>query len=346
VQWSASRLTGLDDAVVGELHALGSLVVAVVEDLRATSTDGVGAEARRARALGPGIHLANDVARLGAARDDELVFLSRRDRDVTIELSLIEVAGRLRAELWSQVTAVLSSATIPEALPRALGLDDVTVERVPSPFDYHAHALLYVPEGFPDRRDDAAEDAIVDELARLIDAAGGRTLALFTNRRVMAGVAERVAERVATPVLVQGEGSRQRLIARFRDDAAASLFAVASFWQGVDVPGHSLSLVVIDRLPFATPADPLAQARRERAANPFYEVDLPRAATLLAQGVGRLIRTREDRGVVAVLDTRLATASYRGALFRQLPPMRRTRDRAQVLEFLADIAENQASDAV
>ncbi len=119
-------------------------------------------------------------------------------------------------------------------------------------------------------------------------------------------VADAVAPRLETEVLVQGTRSRQRIIEEFRDNAEASLFAVASFWQGIDVPGHSLSLVTIDRLPFSVPNDPLAEARRANAERPFYEVDLPRATMLLAQGVGRLIRNKTDRGVVAVLDTRLA----------------------------------------
>ena len=154
-------------------------------------------------------------------------------------------------------------------------------------------------------------------------------------------VAEAVEGRVTTPVLVQGTLSRARIIEQFRDDAAASLFAVTSFWQGIDVPGHSLSLVTIDRLPFSVPNDPLAEARRSRSQRPFYEVDLPRAAMLLAQGVGRLIRTSSDRGVVAVLDTRLAEASYRSALFRKLPPMKRTRDKQVVTAFLQQLRDDQ-----
>ena len=150
----------------------------------------------------------------------------------------------------------------------------------------------------------------------------------------MQRVAEAVSPQLDTEVLVQGTLSRDRLIEEFRRSAEASLFAVTSFWQGVDVPGHSLSLVTIDRLPFRVPGDPLAEARRERSERPFYEVDLPRATMLLAQGVGRLIRTSNDRGVVAVLDTRLATANYRSAMFKKLPPMRRTRNKDDVHAFL------------
>ncbi|MFI5034870.1 MAG: ATP-dependent DNA helicase [Acidimicrobiales bacterium] len=343
VQFDAGELTGLGEGVTAALARAGELVVGLVEALRTLTPAGADAEARRARALGPGVHLANDLVRLSSVREGELLFLSRRDREVIIELSLVDVAPRLRADLWEKVTAVATSATLPDSLPHDLGLADVSVQRVASPFDYEHHALLYVPAAFPERRADAAEGAIVDELVTLIDAAGGRTLALFTNRSVMNRVAEQVSTRVVTPVLVQGTLSRARIIERFRDDPAASLFAVASFWQGVDVPGHSLSLVTIDRLPFAVPTDPLAEARRARSARPFYDVDLPRAAMLLAQGVGRLIRTLDDRGVVAVLDTRLAEASYRGALFRRLPPMRRTRDRAEVVEFLGALGTENPS---
>ena len=142
-------------------------------------------------------------------------------------------------------------------------------------------------------------------------------------------------------VLVQGGKSRAKLIAEFRDEVSASLFAVTSFWQGVDVQGHSLSLVTIDRLPFQVPGDPLAEARRERSTNPFMEVDVPRATMLLAQGVGRLIRSDTDRGVVAVLDTRLAEARYRSAMINRLPKMKRTRDQHEVVEFLKKLRDAQ-----
>ena len=336
-QVAVQRMTGLDEEARTVLDRVGELVTSIVDALRGLATTDPSHEFRRKRALGPAIHLAGDLQRLRQTDDDELVYLVAHEREVTVELALIDVGPRLVELLWGSVTAVLTSATIPDTLPRALGLGELSVERVPSPFDYQRHALLYVPSGFPGRTDDGAEAAIVDELVQLIGAAGGRTLALFTNRSVMNRVAEAVAPRLATAVLVQGTLSRQRILERFRDEADTSLFAVTSFWQGVDVPGHSLSLVTIDRLPFAVPSDPLAVARRERVARPFYEVDLPRAVMLLAQGVGRLIRSAEDRGVVAVLDTRLAEASYRTQFFRQLPPMRRTRTRAEVTDFLATL---------
>jgi ATP-dependent DNA helicase DinG len=338
IQFDTNQLTGLSEDCERELNRGNELVTQIIEDLRALPTDGDDAEARRVRALGPAVHLGNDLERMNKIRDGELLFLDRREREITIEISLIDVGPRLRDDLWGKVTAILTSATIPDSLPKNLGLDgDCLVEHFDSPFDYQANSLLYVPQGFPQRNADGAEEAITEELVKLISAAGGRTLALFTNRSVMNRVAEAVAPQLETEILVQGTLSRQRIIEEFRESAEASLFAVTSFWQGIDVPGHSLSLVTIDRLPFAVPNDPLAEARRSRSDRPFYEVDLPRAAMLLAQGVGRLIRTNTDRGVVAVLDTRLAESSYRSSLFRKLPAMKRTRDRDQVLAFLEEL---------
>jgi ATP-dependent DNA helicase DinG len=338
-QYERGELKGLDEGCQLELSRANELVASLVEALRShesTSSDG---EFRKVRALGPAIHLANDLDRVSKIREGELLFLSRRDREVDVEISLVDVGPRLRDDLWGNVTAVLTSATIPDTLPKNLGIDDCVVDHFESPFDYQNNALLYVPENFPERNAPEAEAAIIDELVELITAAGGRTLALFTNRSVMQRVAEVVAPQLDTEVLVQGTLSRQRLIDEFRQSDEASLFAVTSFWQGIDVPGHSLSLVTIDRLPFSVPGDPLAEARREKSASPFMEVDLPRATMLLAQGVGRLIRTKDDRGVVAVLDTRLATARYRSVMFKKLPPMRRTRDKTQVHTLLRELRQ-------
>lgn len=338
VQFDQGVTTGLGEEVTALLVEGANLCTQLVDALREKKSE-PSDDYRRLRAQGPAVHLANDLSRLRTVSSDELLWLTRRDREIDLELSLVDVGPRLREELWATLTAVLTSATIPANLTRDLGLEGAAEEmRVASPFDYPNHALLYVPDDFPVRTDETAEAAIAEELIALIGAAGGRTLALFTNRAVMKRVAEVVSARVTTPVLVQDTLSRGRLIARFRDEHAASLFAVTSYWQGVDVPGHSLSLVTIDRLPFSRPDDPLSQARRDRAGDrAFYDVDVPRAAMLLAQGVGRLIRTSSDRGVVAVLDTRLATASYRSRLLSRLPPMRRTRSRDEVTSFLAHI---------
>jgi ATP-dependent DNA helicase DinG len=179
------------------------------------------------------------------------------------------------------------------------------------------------------------------EIERLIVAAGGRTLALFTSWRMMRAAADHLGGRLPWRLLTQGELPKQALLEAFTDDPEASLFATMSFWQGVDIPGRSLSLVIIDRIPFPRPDDPLLQARRDRAGGrAFGAVDLPRAATLLAQGAGRLIRRGDDKGVVAVLDSRLATAkSYRWNLINALPPFRRSSDRDEVEAFLRELRD-------
>ncbi len=254
-----------------------------------------------------------------------------------LEVAPIDVREVLGAELWPQHTVVLTSATLPRTLPIRLGAPDDTTELldVGSPFDYEEHALLYCAAHLPDPRKPGYEAALHDELAALIEAAGGRTLALFTSWRAMQSAATELRGRVEHTILAQGELPKPKLLARFTEEHASCLFATMGFWQGIDVPGPSLSLVTIDRLPFPRPDDPLLQARRERArANAFAEIDLPRAAVLLAQATGRLIRSATDRGVVAVFDSRLATAGYRWDLVRALPPMRRTRHRDEVETFL------------
>jgi len=235
---------------------------------------------------------------------------------------------------------VLTSATVPLGLADRLGLDPESTEEldVGSPFDYEDHAMLYVARSLPDRRRPEAEPALIDELVTLINAAGGRTLALFTSWRAMTNAVAEVRDRVDVPVLAQSDLPKPALVEAFRADEATCLFATLGFWQGVDVPGRTLSLVTIDRIPFPRPDEPVLQARRDLAGDrAFRLVDLPRAGTLLAQGAGRLIRSTADRGVVAVLDSRLATASYRAELLARVPPMRRCVDRDEVVRFLREI---------
>ncbi|MGH8974946.1 MAG: ATP-dependent DNA helicase, partial [Acidimicrobiia bacterium] len=212
---------------------------------------------------------------------------------------------------------------------------------VPSPFDHPRQGFLYVARHLPEPNDPAFPAAMHDELHALIAAAGGRTLALFTSRAAMERAADALAGRDGYEIVVQDRLPRPELLARFRSGPGLALFATQSFWQGVDLPGSLCHLVTIDRLPFPRPTDPLVAARREaaeaRGANAFAAVDIPIAATLLAQGAGRLIRTTTDRGVVAVFDRRLATRSYRATLLATMPPLRRTVDRADVLATLAGL---------
>ena len=298
---------------------------------------------RKTRALQAAAHLAEDLHRLVSRNDGEVAWVDGTRRNVRLRLSPIDVGPALAGMLWGSITSVLTSATIPPRIAERVGLEEFPTEElnVGSPFDYRGHSMLYVARHLPDRRAPGAEEAIHEELALLVAAAGGRTLALFTSRRATEAAAEALASELPYTVLVQGDRPKGRLLEEFTEDETSCLFATLGFWQGVDVPGRALSLVTIDRLPFPRPDDPLLQARRDRAGRgAFSLVDLPRAATLLAQGAGRLIRNADDQGVVAVLDSRLATASYRGVLLSTLPPMRRTVDRAEVESFLRRALED------
>jgi ATP-dependent DNA helicase DinG len=337
----------VDDSELAELLGRAAGITARVTDairrtdLQASLLDEGGSSAdksaRKTRAINAASHLADDLRHLMARGEDDVAWVDGTRRNVRLRLSPIDVGPVLAGALWGEVTAVLTSATVPPRLVERVGLERFETSQldVGSPFDYRAHALLYVARHLPDRRAPQAEAALHEELALLMEAAGGRTLALFTSRRATEAAAAALAPDLPYRLLLQGELPKGRLLEEFAADETSCLFATLGFWQGVDIPGRALSLVTLDRLPFPRPDDPLLQARRARAGSRAFQlVDLPRAATLLAQGAGRLIRTSEDRGVVAVLDPRLATASYRDVLLSTLPPMRRTVERDEVAEFL------------
>ncbi|MGD9703791.1 MAG: ATP-dependent DNA helicase [Acidimicrobiia bacterium] len=257
-----------------------------------------------------------------------------------LEIAPLDVGPVLNAGVWTQRTAILTSATIPLSLAERVGLPAGSVDTlaVESPFDYEHHGLIYCAMHLPDPRSPAFGPATHDELEGLIGAAGGRTLALFTSWRAMEAAADALRPKLPFTLLTQRDLPKQALIKAFMADESACLFATAGFFQGVDIPGRTLSLVTIDRIPFPRPDDPLLSARREQlGADAFRLIDLPRAAMLLAQASGRLIRSTTDRGVVAVLDPRLGKAGYRWDIVRALPPMRRTRHRAEAEAFLREI---------
>jgi ATP-dependent DNA helicase DinG len=321
-------------------EALGDLAQVVREErsgLRGTP-DGEDADkkARRERAAKALDGLATDVDTVLNATDDYVTWVESSNTQPSLRVAPVDVGGELAKILWSSATPVLTSATIPPGISARLGLSAEAVELdVGSPFDYRSQSLLYVPR-LPDVRHPNHEVAAHAELEFLITAAGGRTLALFTSWRAMRAARTVIEAAVTYRILAQDDLPKPALIEAFRTEETSCLFATMGFWQGVDVPGAACSLVVIDRLPFARPDDPVAEARRERAGPAaFAVVDIPHAATRLAQGAGRLIRSATDRGVVAVLDPRLAESAYRPAILQALPPMRRTRDRADVTAFFS-----------
>jgi ATP-dependent DNA helicase DinG len=337
--------SALPDPVVAAITSARDSVNRLVESARKSAAaadtsraaaSGAAAEAKAAalRIVKSGGQLVTDLDRPAAPGVDAVVFVEGS----SLRVAPLDVASTLRTMLWDEgVVGIGASATIDDRLPARLGMSSTTVVDIESTFDVRRNGLLYVPR-LPDPRHADWEAAAHDELAELIAAAGGRTLALFTSWARTRAAAAALRPRISTPVLVQGEAPRAQLLAGFVQEEAASLFATTSFWQGVDAPGRTCVLVTLDRLPFPRPDEPIVQALRERAGDrAFDEVDLPRTATMLAQGVGRLLRTADDRGVVAVLDRRLAEAGYRRAILDAVPRLRRTRERSEAVAFLCDV---------
>jgi ATP-dependent DNA helicase DinG len=243
---------------------------------------------------------------------------------------------------WIFTSATLSVRGDFSHYQRGLGLEQVTTATWESPFDFASNALLYVPHTMPPANAPGYIDAVVDAALPVIDAAGGRTFLLCTSLRAMQRAGDLLRERLKRqgmnyPVWVQGEASKLELLARFKRAGNAILVASQSFWEGVDVKGEALSLVVIDKLPFAPPDDPMqvARARRigELGGSAFFDMQLPEAVITLKQGVGRLIRDETDRGVLMICDTRLAEKGYGKRIWRSLPPFRRTRQAADAVAF-------------
>ena len=335
------RIRGLDEVLRAAVEVGQGRVDRALAALRGVTSDAGDTANRKMRAVRAASALTAELATVAHVPEGDVAWVEGPRHAPRLRIAPIDVAPTLEL-LWGDVTAVLTSATIPRSLPIRLGLppDDHDQLDVGSPFDYGTNALLYCAAHLPDPRADGYDAAMHDELEALILAAGGRTLALFTSWRAMEAAVDALRDRLPFPVLDQQSLPKPALVKAFTDDPSACLFATMGFWQGVDVVGSTLSLVTIDRLPFPRPDEPLLQARRERAREgAFALVDLPRATTLLAQGAGRLIRSATDRGVVAVFDPRLATARYRWEVVNALPPMRRTRERADVEAFLREIRD-------
>ena len=256
-------------------------------------------------------------------------WVERRGRGCFLQATPIDVAPKLAEKLFDAVqTVILTSATLAvggnfDFTAGRLGLRGARELLVPSHFDYPRQALLYVPQHLPDPRNPAFVAEASQEIVRLLGFSRGRAFILFTSYQQMRLVHDRVSLQIEYPVLLQGTGPRNALLDEFRRTPNCVLFATSSFWQGVDVQGEQLSCVVIDKLPFAVPSDPVVDARisniRDEGGNPFYDYQVPQAALTLKQGFGRLIRSRSDRGALALLDNRITKTRYGQIFFDSLP---------------------------
>jgi len=304
--------------------------------------------------------LSTTAQRLLEESAHDVAWIDRDDRRRAITVAPLSVAGTLATHLYDERTVVATSATLAlggkfDTIARAMGLTLPAPEAdtspswqtldVGSPFDYAKQGILYVAARIPRPTQSGLSDAAADELVALVNALGGRTLGLFSSRKAADRAAEVLRARTDLTILLQGDEALPLLIRKFRDNAKTCLMGVMSLWQGVDIPGEACQLVVIDRLPFPRPDEPLAAARSAAVdasgGSGFTAVSVPIAAVRLAQGVGRLIRSTSDRGVVAVLDSRLETARGYGSYLRaSLPPFWYTTKQEVAIGALKRLAES------
>jgi ATP-dependent DNA helicase DinG len=344
------RMDSLDGSLAASLAALRDAANDCASEVRsAPKEEGQTPAAQAAEAMLEDLAAVADRILEGFPPDiaerDEVVWLERQDEGQappTLMVAPLDVSEMLAGELFSDRTVILTSATLAlggsfDPLAKQWGLADEpnwSSLDVGSPFDHKRSGILYVARHLDPPGRDGLPDQYLAELEELMEAAGGRTLGLFSSMRAAKQATAALRERLPFPLLCQGDDSTGQLVKQFAEDEETSLFGTLSLWQGVDVPGRSLSLVVIDRIPFPRPDDPLSSARQRvagsRGGNGFMEVSATHAALLLAQGAGRLLRTMDDRGVVAVLDPRLVTKRYGDFLRASLPPFWSTTDPAVV----------------
>ena len=327
----------------GRQLASGLRAIEATVALSAAATEDARSLRRRAAELAEQLDFV-----LGASDDDYVYFLERRGRAVFLRASPVDVSAIIRELLFERMrTTVLTSATLAirgsfEYQRARLGIHDAIELCLPSEFDYTRQTVLYLPPRMPEPREPGFTAAAADEIRRILDATRGRAFVLFTSHANLRDVHQRLAGVTPFPLLVQGTAPRPVLLREFRTTPQAVLLATSSFWQGVDVAGETLSCVIIDKLPFAAPGDPITAARLEaierQGGSPFDEYQVPLAILTLLQGLGRLIRHRRDRGVLSILDPRVLTKGYGRRFLDALPPSPVVRRMEAVSRFL-DTAE-------
>ncbi|PID41218.1 MAG: ATP-dependent helicase [Proteobacteria bacterium] len=280
--------------------------------------------------------------------DDYVYWYERRQRAVTLSATPITIAEALKSTLYATVpyclltSATLSSGNRFDYIRQRLGLDkEITLLQLKSPFNYDDQTILYIPEDqFPEPAAVTYDEKMCGRIEQLLHLSRGRALVLFTSFRGMDLVAGYLKDRLSQKILVQGDASRSRLIDVFRTETDSVLLAVASFWEGVDVPGEALCSVIIDKLPFEVPSDPVVQARMQAidkaGGNPFFDFQVPRAILALRQGVGRLVRSSTDYGMIAIMDVRLFSKRYGNMFLKSMPPSPVAREIDQVAAFFSE----------
>ena len=320
-------------------------------DLEAALAALQGAAADQAE-RGPGLQAVARRAQTAAARlarfcepeTESIRWCELHARSFSLNLTPMDIADSFASHMarypaaWIFTSATLAVAQDFSSFTNALGLREARTVQLGSPFDYARQALIWRPAGLPAPNAPGYTDAMLDAVWPVLEANPGGSFLLFTSHRALQRAAAVLQDRTERPLLVQNTASRRELLERFREAGNAILLGAHSFWEGVDVPGSALSCVLMDRLPFASPDEPLLKARSEalraRGGNPFRELQLPRAVIAFKQGVGRLIRHLEDRGVLIICDPRLDRNAYGRAFLHSLPPAPVTRDPARVIAFL------------
>lgn len=283
-----------------------------------------------ARALARRFHILHDeLSKILAMDDAKYIFWGEaRGGGIFLNASSIDVAPVMKETLYSSTKVIFTSATLSSAgdfsyICSSLGAEEAKTLALPSPFDFQKQVKIYLPK-MPPPDSNSFSSALAEESEKLINIVKGRTLFLFTSFRRMYEIRSLIEDKIPYTILIQGEAPRHTLLERFKENIDSVLLATSSFWQGVDVPGESLSCVIIDRLPFASPGDPIMSARidhiKKNGGNPFKDYQLPDAVLTLKQGLGRLIRHRNDRGIMMIADSRIKTKGYGKTFLASLPP--------------------------